>query len=93
MNSVAPDTKRAAAKAVEEAGGRYVDVAVMAPVDPKALGVPLLLAGAAAPKARRQLLNALGFSNTRIVGERSRPRQRDQDDPLGDGQGHRGAHL
>ncbi|RYE74946.1 MAG: NAD(P)-dependent oxidoreductase, partial [Oxalobacteraceae bacterium] len=35
MNSVAPDTKRAAAQAIEAAGGRYVDVAVMAPVDPK----------------------------------------------------------
>ncbi len=31
MNSVAPDTKRAAAASIEAAGGRYVDVAVMAP--------------------------------------------------------------
>jgi len=34
MNSVAPGTKRAAAKTVEAAGGRYVDVAVLAPVSP-----------------------------------------------------------
>lgn len=67
MNSVAPDTKRAAAQAVEAAGGRYVDVAVMAPVDPKALDVPLLLAGTAADEAQAAL-NALGFRNTRIVG-------------------------
>lgn len=68
MNSVAPDTKREAAKSIEAAGGRYVDVAVMAPVDPKALGVPLLLSGAAAQDAK-ELLAALGFANSRIVGE------------------------
>lgn len=68
MNSVAPDTKRAAAAAVEAAGGRYVDVAVMAPVQPKALAVPLLLAGPHASPAQA-MLYALGFENTRIVGE------------------------
>lgn len=68
MNSVAPETKRAAALAVEAAGGRYADVAVMAPVDPKALAVPLLLAGSAAADAQAGLA-ALGFANTRIVGD------------------------
>ncbi|WEK45773.1 MAG: DUF1932 domain-containing protein [Candidatus Andeanibacterium colombiense] len=68
MNSAAPETKRAAAKAIEAAGGRYVDVAVMAPVDPAALRVPLLLAGSAAAEAEA-LLNRLGFANTRIVGD------------------------
>lgn len=67
MNSVAPDTKREAASAVETAGGRYVDVAVMAPVDPAALKVPLLLAGPAADDAR-SFLEALGFGNARLVG-------------------------
>jgi len=67
MNSVAPATKRAAAAAVIAAGGRYVDVAVMAPVD-KALAVPLLLAGPDAAEAQ-ELLAALGFINIRIVGD------------------------
>jgi len=67
MNSVAPGTKRAAAEAVLAAGGRYVDVAVMAPVD-KALAVPLLLAGPDADEAE-QMLAALGFSNIRVVGD------------------------
>ncbi len=67
MNSVAPDTKRAAAEAVEAAGGSYIDVAVMAPVD-KGLAVPLLLAGEKADVAR-EMLGALGFTNLRIVGE------------------------
>jgi 3-hydroxyisobutyrate dehydrogenase-like beta-hydroxyacid dehydrogenase len=45
MNSVAPETKCLAALAVEAVGGRYVDVAVLAPVDPARLAVPLLLSG------------------------------------------------
>ena len=68
MNSVAPDTKRAAARAVEAAGGRYVDVAVMAPVDPARLNVPLLIAGPDADDAMAAL-NALGFAKTRVVGD------------------------
>jgi len=68
MNSVAPDTKREAAAAVEAAGGRYVDVAVLAPVNPACLAVPLMLSGAAAGKAEA-LLRAAGFTNTRVVGE------------------------
>ena len=67
MNSVAPETKRAAAAAIEAAGGRYVDVAVMAPVD-KGLAVPLLLAGPHA-LAAQPLLEALGFTNLRVVGD------------------------
>jgi 3-hydroxyisobutyrate dehydrogenase-like beta-hydroxyacid dehydrogenase len=67
MNSVAPDTKRAAAQIIRSHGGRYVDVAVMAPVD-KGMAVPLLLSGPQA-LAARPLLAALGFSNITIVGE------------------------
>lgn len=67
MNSVAPDTKRAAAQAVTAAGGRYVDVAVMAPVDPARLNVPLLIAGPDALDAM-MVLRALGFAKARVVG-------------------------
>ena len=67
MNSVAPETKREAAASIERAGGRYVDVAVMAPVD-KGLAVPLLLSGPDATTAQ-PLLAALGFSNERVVGD------------------------
>ena len=67
MNSVAPDTKRAAAVAIERAGGRYVDVAVMAPVD-KGMAVPLLVSGPHA-LAAQPLLEALGFTNVRVVGD------------------------
>ncbi|MEY3906807.1 MAG: hypothetical protein RIR59_1630 [Pseudomonadota bacterium] len=68
MNSVAPDTKRVAAQAIAAAGGRYVDVAVMAPVHPARLGVPLLLSGPDAA-AGEAALAALGFTNIRVVGD------------------------
>jgi 3-hydroxyisobutyrate dehydrogenase-like beta-hydroxyacid dehydrogenase len=67
MNSVAPQTKQAAAGLVEAAGGHYVDVAVMAPVDPAGLDVPLLLSGGQAADAKARL-QALGFAKTRVVG-------------------------
>ena len=67
-NSVAPDTKRAAATAIEAAGGLYVDVAVLAPVHPARLNVPLLLSGAAAGRAE-SLLRGQGFTNVRVVGD------------------------
>ncbi|HVI99841.1 MAG TPA: DUF1932 domain-containing protein [Sphingomonas sp.] len=69
MNSVAPDTKRAAAAAIDAAGGRYADVAVMAPVDPAKLAVPLLVSGPHADKAV-SALTSLGFTHVGSVGDR-----------------------
>ncbi len=45
LNSCAPSSKRRAAQVIGAAGGRYVDVAVMAPVHPKLNMVPLLISG------------------------------------------------
>ena len=67
MNSVAPDTKRAAAQAIAAVGGRYVDVAVMAPVLPARLSVPLLLAGPHAEEAEA-VLRDHGFTNVAVTG-------------------------
>ncbi|MEO8723871.1 MAG: DUF1932 domain-containing protein [Sphingobium sp.] len=69
MNSVAPATKRAAALAVESTGGRYVDVAVMAPVLPARLGVPLLVSGPHADEAAAALRVA-GFTHVSIAGRK-----------------------
>lgn len=55
-NSCAPATKRQAAAVIEAAGGRYVDVAIMAPVRPLRHRVPMLLAGPHAEDARDQLM-------------------------------------
>lgn len=67
MNSVAPDTKRAAKQAIESAGGRYADVAVMAPVDPARLSVPLLVSGRHSAAAAAAL-RGLGFSSVGVAG-------------------------
>jgi 3-hydroxyisobutyrate dehydrogenase-like beta-hydroxyacid dehydrogenase len=69
MNSVSPETKRAAEAAVTAAGGRYVDVAVMAPVHPKRTAVPLLVSGPDA-EASASVLRDLGFSDVRCIGTR-----------------------
>ncbi len=66
MNSVAPQTKGAAAATIEAAGGRYVDVAIMAPVNPAQMGVPLLLSGASA-EAGAAALADLGFTDLRVI--------------------------
>ena len=68
MNSVAPDTKRAAADAIEAAGGHYIDVAIMSPVDPAGIAVPLLISGPHCEEGM-EALSALGFTNVRTVGE------------------------
>lgn len=67
-NSVAPQTKQAAARAVEAAGAHYVDLAILAPVDPARLAVPLLLSGAKA-EAAAAALSRLGFQNVSVVGD------------------------
>lgn len=68
MNSVAPSTKRNAAAHVRAQGGRYVDVAIMAPVRPAALEVPVLVSGPDAPEAVAAL-QALGFAQVREAGD------------------------
>jgi 3-hydroxyisobutyrate dehydrogenase-like beta-hydroxyacid dehydrogenase len=67
-NSVAPNTKREASRLIEAAGGRYVDVAVMSPVNPARRGVPLLVSGPHA-EAGLAALAELGFTNARAVGD------------------------
>jgi 3-hydroxyisobutyrate dehydrogenase-like beta-hydroxyacid dehydrogenase len=45
LNSCSPGQKVASAEAIEAAGGRYVEAAVMAPIDPKRIASPMLLGG------------------------------------------------
>jgi 3-hydroxyisobutyrate dehydrogenase-like beta-hydroxyacid dehydrogenase len=45
LNSASPEQKRAAADVIEQAGGRYVEAAVMSPIMPKRLAAPMLLGG------------------------------------------------
>lgn len=46
LNSCSPGQKVASAEAVEAAGGRYVEAAVMTPIGPKRIASPMLLGGA-----------------------------------------------
>lgn len=67
MNSVAPDTKRAARDLLAPKDIRYVDVAIMSPVDPLAVDAPLLVSGEHAEAGAGEL-DKLGFTNVRVVG-------------------------
>ena len=67
-NSCAPQTKQKAAEVIERAGGRYVDVAVMAPVYPKRHQVPLLLSGPHAEEAAAAI-ETLGM-RPKVLGQR-----------------------
>ncbi|WP_127104156.1 NAD(P)-dependent oxidoreductase [Pararhodobacter zhoushanensis] len=66
-NSCSPGTKTQAAALIEAGQGRYVDVAIMAPVHPLRARVPLLLAGPWAEEAAGQL-RSLGMNPT-VVGD------------------------
>ena len=61
FNSASPGAKAQAAQVVNNAGGRYVEGAVMTSVPPYRIRVPLLLGGPEAA-ALEPLLNALGFA-------------------------------
>lgn len=68
INSVSPDSKRANAARVQASGADYVDAAVMAPVPPLGLSVPMLLGGARAAELS-PALNALGFATRAVARE------------------------
>ena len=68
MNSVAPATKRSASEAVARSGGAYVDAAILAPVDPSALKVPILLSGSHWAKTHA-FLTQFGFTNVSNAGD------------------------
>lgn len=67
-NSCAPGTKRRSEELVERAGGRYVDVAVMAPVRPSLHRTPLLISGPHAEQAR-ELLSSLDMVVDVVPGD------------------------
>lgn len=60
INSVSPATKLTSARALAPCGADYVEAAVMAPVPPHRLAVPMLLGGPRAAEAA-EALRALGL--------------------------------
>ena len=73
-NSCAPQTKLGTAKDVEASGGRYVDVAVMAPVHPRLHRTPLLISGPHVETAA-PTFSALGMSASIHEGPSAPPRR------------------
>lgn len=69
LNSVSPGTRAVAAAAVERAGGRYVEAAVMAPIGPKRIATPMLLGGPHA-SAFESVAHALGLAGARFFSAR-----------------------
>jgi 3-hydroxyisobutyrate dehydrogenase-like beta-hydroxyacid dehydrogenase len=65
INSVSPETKRVIAKIVEPSNATFVEAAVMAPVSPQRLKVPMLLGGAEA-EAVAARLRSIGMNATPI---------------------------
>lgn len=69
LNSASPGTRQVVFEAVESAGGRYVEAAIMSPIDPLGICSPILLGG---PHAQDFLPLAigLGFSGAKYCSER-----------------------
>jgi 3-hydroxyisobutyrate dehydrogenase-like beta-hydroxyacid dehydrogenase len=65
LNSVAPSTRAEAAAAIGQAGGRYVELAVMSPIAPRRSASPMLAGGPHAA-AFLPLGRALGFTGIEV---------------------------
>ncbi len=68
INSVSPGKKQSSCRAVEASGADYIESAVMAPVPPHRLKVPMLLGGKRAGQVADQL-NRLGMNANAIASE------------------------
>jgi 3-hydroxyisobutyrate dehydrogenase-like beta-hydroxyacid dehydrogenase len=71
INSASPTTKRRAAEIVQSTGAAYVEGAVMAPVGPYGIRVPILAGGPKAAEAAHAL-NAIGMDVTPVATEHGR---------------------
>ena len=65
LNSISPATTKAAAAVVENAGGRYVEAAVMSSIGPRRIESPILLGGPHA-EAFVPVVESLGFTGARF---------------------------
>ncbi len=66
-NSCAPDTKKKSAQAINKAGGRYIDMAIVAPVHPALHKVPVLLSSEFV-EAAQDIVEQLDLSAKHIKG-------------------------
>jgi 3-hydroxyisobutyrate dehydrogenase-like beta-hydroxyacid dehydrogenase len=68
LNSASPGQKQASARVIEAAGGRYVESAVMAPIEPKRITAPMLLGGPHA-RAFAGVAATLGFTGASFCSD------------------------
>ena len=68
LNSSSPGHKNAAAHAIEAAGGRYVEAALMSPIGPRRLASPFLLGGPHAA-AFAEVAASWGISDVTVVSD------------------------
>ncbi|ESQ87384.1 hypothetical protein ABAC460_20385 [Asticcacaulis sp. AC460] len=68
LNSASPEAKVAAGRTIASATGRYVETAVMSPIEPKRLASPMLLGG---PWAQdfAAVIPALGFTGAQFYSD------------------------
>jgi 3-hydroxyisobutyrate dehydrogenase-like beta-hydroxyacid dehydrogenase len=64
LNSSSPEQKRASAAVVDDAGGRYVEAALMSAIHPKRLGAPFLLGGPHAQAFLTEVAPGLGMKGS-----------------------------
>jgi 3-hydroxyisobutyrate dehydrogenase-like beta-hydroxyacid dehydrogenase len=68
VNSVSPGVKTQAAALIDGSGARYVEAAIMSPINPKRIGSPILFGGQHAA-AFLPLAEALGFSGAQVFSD------------------------
>jgi 3-hydroxyisobutyrate dehydrogenase-like beta-hydroxyacid dehydrogenase len=68
LNSVSPRTRTEAARAIESAGGRYVEAAVMSPIAPKRIASPVWLGGSHA-REFLSIAQSLGFADSAVYSD------------------------
>lgn len=68
LNSASPGTKQQAARAIDGAGGRYIEAGVMTSVPPYGIAVPMLLGGSHA-ETLAQTLTAWGLDARAVARE------------------------
>lgn len=68
VNSVSPGVKAQAAALIDGSGARYVEAAIMSPINPKRIGSPMLFGGKHAA-AFLPLARKLGFGGAEVFSE------------------------
>lgn len=72
LNSASPGMKEAASRVIDDAGGRYIEAAVMSPIAPKRINCPMLLGGSHA-ETFASLAGDLGFGGVSVFAHRVGP--------------------